>query len=74
MQSSVVSIINTTYSSGYLPFFGKGKLFFPLFQRIFKVPCTKPEDAMVEQVKALSNYSCFESDEQCAYEVIRASY
>ncbi|KAM9718951.1 uncharacterized protein ACNS7B_019972 [Menidia menidia] len=38
---------------------------------VFKVPCTQPRTAMVNQVKAWGTYKCYDSQEQCSYEIVK---
>lgn len=37
--------------------------------RVFKLPCTEPAGAIVNQVKAWSQKKCSDSQEKCNYEV-----
>ncbi|XP_078790928.1 uncharacterized protein LOC144986764 isoform X2 [Oryzias latipes] len=38
---------------------------------LFKMPCTQPRAAVEDQVIAWSTHKCYDSEEECSYEIIK---
>lgn len=70
MQSDMVQYIYGSPScKGALCCAVKLILRFFVFHRIFKLPCSEPVSALVNQVKAWSTNKCRDGQEKCMYEV-----